>query len=70
MSEPAPALVWCSECKRRTQFVKISVAAREADVSLKTIYRYIEEGTVYAVKVAGKNYRLCLECLFRPELPA
>lgn len=37
-----------------------------ADVSKKTIYRYIEEGEVYSVKVAGKTYRVCKYCLLRP----
>lgn len=32
----------------------------------KTIYGYIEEGSVYAVKVAGKRFRICKGCLIRP----
>jgi predicted site-specific integrase-resolvase len=37
-----------------------------ADVSSKTIYRYIEEGSVYAVRIAGKTLRVCRGCLLKP----
>jgi predicted site-specific integrase-resolvase len=37
-----------------------------ADVSTKTIYRYVEEGNVYAVRIAGKTLRVCRGCLLKP----
>jgi len=56
----------CPLCKNPLHLLRISRAARMADVSEKTIYRYIEEGEVYSVKVAGKTYRVCKHCLLRP----
>jgi uncharacterized protein YbaR (Trm112 family) len=56
----------CPLCKNPLQLLKISRAAALADVSGKTIYRYIEEGEVYTVKVAGKTFRVCKHCLLRP----
>jgi len=56
----------CPLCEQPLQLLRISRAARIADVSEKTIYRYIEAGAVYSVKVAGKTYRVCKHCLLRP----
>jgi hypothetical protein len=56
----------CPICKAHLQLLRISRAAKMADVSSKTIYRYIEEGNVYAVKIAGKTLRVCKACLLTP----
>lgn len=56
----------CPLCKKSLHLLRISRAAKIADVSEKSIYRYIEEGEVYSVKVAGKTYRVCKHCLLRP----
>jgi excisionase family DNA binding protein len=57
--------VWCPLCKSYIQLLRIQRAAKLADVSRRTIYRYIEEGHVYAIKVAGRTYRLCSSCLLK-----
>ena len=56
----------CPKCNDPLLLLKISEAARLVGVSEKTIYGYIEEGSVYAVKVAGKRFRICKGCLIRP----
>jgi len=56
----------CPMCKASLQLLRISTAAKMADVSAKTVYRYIEEGSVYTVKIAGKTLRVCRTCLLRP----
>ena len=56
----------CPICKAPLRLLRISRAAKIADVSSKTIYRYVEEGNVYAVKVAGKTLRVCRGCLIKP----
>ena len=68
MSAPRPSEVQdtCPLCKSPLHLLRISRAAKIADVSEKTIYRYIEEGVVYSVKVAGKTYRVCKHCLLQP----
>ena len=56
----------CPTCGTLLQLLRISKAAELADVSAKTIYRYVEEGNVYAVRVAGKTLRICRGCLLQP----
>ncbi|MFL6277790.1 MAG: helix-turn-helix domain-containing protein [Blastocatellia bacterium] len=56
----------CPLCRLPLQLMKVSRAAEVADISEKTVYRYIEEGSIYAIKVAGKTYRVCKHCLLRP----
>ncbi len=59
--------VWCPFCKAYVQLLRIRNASKLADVSRRTIYRYIEEGNVYTVKVAGKTYRICSSCLLKQK---
>lgn len=61
--------VWCPLCKEYTQLLKVRRAALLVDVNRRTIYRYIEEGQVYAIKVAGKTFRVCGGCLLRRDAP-
>lgn len=55
--------VWCPLCKKYTHLLRVQKAAKLVDVNRRTIYRYIEEGTIYSVKIAGKTYRVCADCL-------
>lgn len=59
--------VWCPYCNDHKKFVKTHTAATLADVTRRTIYRYIEEGKVYSIKTAGGTYRVCSGCLLEPE---
>lgn len=59
--------VWCPRCNRYVQLLKIRKAAKVADVSCKTIYRYVEEGRVHVVKVAGSTIRVCSNCLLQAD---
>lgn len=56
-------LVFCPICKRATRLLRISKAAVLVDVSRRTIYNYVEEGSVYSIKIAGKTLRICASCL-------
>ena len=55
--------VWCPVCGQYVQLLKILDAAKLINVHRRTIYRYIEQGAVYAVKTAGNRYRICGSCL-------
>lgn len=59
--------VWCPRCNEYARFIKISKAAELADVSRRTIYRYIEEGGIYSFKIAGRTQRVCSSCLLKPD---
>jgi len=59
--------IWCPKCQCHTRFLKISKAAEIADVDRRSVYRYVESGDVYSVKIAGKTLRVCAGCLFKPE---
>ena len=67
MSEPRGIgqQVWCPLCNKHVQLLRVSNAAKLVDVRARTIYRYIDEGLVFALKVAGKTYRVCKTCLLR-----
>lgn len=65
MSSPTDSKMWCPLCERRVQLLRVHNAAKLVDVHTRTIYRYIDEGLVYAIKVAGKTYRVCGDCLYR-----
>jgi len=41
------AIGWCTACDRNVQFVSAETAARVARVSVRTIYRRIEEGLLH-----------------------
>jgi len=58
MAKTVP-LIFCDFCDNEEEFLRIPKAAAVANVSEKTIYRYIEAGSIFAIKVAGKNYRVC-----------
>jgi excisionase family DNA binding protein len=57
--------LWCPLCNKQVQLLRVSNAAKLVDVHPRTIYRYIDEGLVFALKVAGKTYRVCRHCLLR-----
>lgn len=67
MSQFIEAKVWCPLCKKSVHLLKVTNAAKLVDVHRRTIYRYIDEGLVYALKIAGKTYRVCGHCLFRQQ---
>lgn len=62
---PQSSNTWCPGCCKEVKLLRVSHAARLIDVHSRTIYRYIDEGLIYSVKVVGKTYRVCGDCLFR-----
>jgi excisionase family DNA binding protein len=65
MSDLIEPTVWCPLCEKNVRLLRVTNAAKLVDVHPRTIYRYIEEGSVHALKIAGKTYRVCGDCLFR-----
>lgn len=61
--------VWCPLCRDFTTLIRIQRAAKLVDMHIRTIYRYVEEGRIHAIKVAGKSYRVCSGCLVNPQAP-
>jgi excisionase family DNA binding protein len=60
----------CPRCNTQLRLLRISKAAQLVDVNKKTIYGYIEEGSVHSVKIAGKTLRICKGCLIQPYDPS
>ena len=58
----------CPLCNGHWRLVSVSTGAKLVAVSPQTIYRYIDQGLVYGLKVAGKTYRVCKQCLLREHL--
>lgn len=57
--------VWCPVCEAYVQMLRVPKAASLADVSRRTVYRYIVKGSVFSLKIAGGTYRVCGRCLLR-----
>jgi len=56
--------IWCPICKEHYRFLRIPTAARLLEVSRRTIYRHIEDGSAHVFKLAGTgHYRVCSGCL-------
>ncbi len=56
--------IWCPICKDHYRFLRIPTAAKLLEVSRRTIYRHIEDGSVHVFKVGGTgHYRVCSGCL-------
>jgi hypothetical protein len=63
--------VWCITCNTHARFVSIHHATQFADVSRRSIYRYIESGKIQFFKLAGAGqYRVCSGCLLSQCKPA
>ena len=59
--------VWCPRCGDYVKFVRVSGAAKIVDVDRRTVYNYVKQNKLYAVKVAGSTLRVCSHCLLRPQ---
>lgn len=56
--------IWCPICKDHYRFLRIPTAARLLEVSRRTIYRHIEDGSIHVFKLGGTgHYRVCSGCL-------
>jgi excisionase family DNA binding protein len=56
--------IWCPICNDHCQFLRIPTAAKLLDVSRRTIYRHIEDGSIHVFKLGGTgHYRVCSGCL-------
>jgi hypothetical protein len=45
--------------------VRVAGAAKIVDVDRRTVYNYVKQKKIYAVKVAGSTLRVCSHCLLR-----
>jgi hypothetical protein len=61
--------VWCQRCRQYVKIIRVSGAAKIVDVDRRTIYNYIKQQKLFAVKVAGNTLRVCSNCLLRQSEP-
>ncbi len=57
-------LRWCPACRRQVEMVTPEQAAQIAGVSTRTIYRWIEGGTVHLIEDCGDTL-VCISLLSR-----
>jgi hypothetical protein len=56
--------IWCPFCNHQRSFLQVPNAARLFGVDRRTIYRHIEDGSVYVFRLGGNGrYRICSGCL-------
>ena len=54
---------WCSACRAERSFVLPEQAARIADVSVRTIFRRVEEGRVHFHEGNEGQIRICTDSI-------
>lgn len=58
-----PQLSFCSACGTEAQMLEPVEAARLARVSLRTIYRWVEDGRLHFTETADEGLIICLNSL-------
>jgi excisionase family DNA binding protein len=60
------SVMWCPNCRRQVEFVSPEQAAQIAGVSTRTIYRWVEAGTIHFLEDCGHTY-VCVPALTARE---
>lgn len=64
---PKPGHYHCPVCGEEKEFMPVRRAAEAAGVTVRTIYRWIEQRKVHAKRVTSGQWRICRESLFLHE---
>ena len=56
---------WCLKCNKSVTLLSTSEAARSAEISKRTLRRYIHDQRVSVAKGPGPAIRLCAGCLLK-----
>ena len=59
-------LMWCPDCQREVEMVKVEEAAEIAGVSLRTIYSHVEAGAIHFFDDSGHTF-VCSQTLPRRD---
>lgn len=59
--------VWCESCGAIMEMVRPEEAARRADVSTRTIYRWVEAGNIHFQEAQALGSLICLRSLSRAQ---
>ena len=54
---------WCPRCEQRTNLAEPDAAARIARVTTRTIYQWIEGGSVHFIESSDGDLLVCIESL-------
>ncbi len=57
---PTAALEWCDACGTTAQMLPPTLAATLSNLSLRTLFRWIESGDIHFVETPDGNIFLCL----------
>ena len=55
------AMIWCHDCGTASQMLTPNVAAILSGINLRTLFRWIESGTIHFVETPEGNVFLCLD---------
>ena len=61
-----PARGWCRQCGAEVRLVAPEEAAAICDVSVRTVYRWVEMGEAHCEEADGMRLRICLASLVAP----
>jgi excisionase family DNA binding protein len=59
------APVWCDECSSPVQLITPEAAAVLANVSTRTVYRWVEAGQLHFIETAKQAPLICLNSVLR-----
>ena len=57
---PTAALHWCDDCAATSQMLSPTLAATLTNISLRTLFRWIESGDIHFVETPDGKIFLCL----------
>jgi hypothetical protein len=61
-----PLQMLCPLCHTNSEFLTVRQAGTLAQVTPKSIYRWLASGRAHGLKTAGGGQRICRHSLFRP----
>lgn len=66
---PDSIRMWCADCAAEVEMLRPEEAAAIANVSIRTIYRWIEAAQIHHCESVGGNVVLCPQQFLRKQLP-
>ena len=58
-----PVLTWCEECGERVPMLGPELAARFAQVTARTLFRWVETGRLHFIEIRGGALLICRNSL-------
>lgn len=61
-----PMLAWCSNCDKEVEMLKPEVVAVIEGVTVRKIFRKVEDGQIHFTETPNGMLLICSKCLLKP----